>query len=429
MLVTYKGLMIILDGLGDRAIPSFGGKTPLEVAHTPNMDRLARAGQCGLVDPLVPGMPVGTHTGVAMLFGLTLKQTTQLARGPVEATGIGLSGNQNALYFRCNFASLKKDGAHYKILDRRAGRISTDTDILAAAVGRVDLGDHITASLHPATQHRVVLKLEGPDLSDQVSNTDPGGSSHTLSVLTCLAHDPANTAAARTAKAINHLTDIVYRQLKTHKINVARKQQGRHPANGIICHCPGRLPRIRSLIQQLKLNAAVVSGEKTIIGIGKMVGHTLYENPAFTANRETNLHLKIETAQQALVENDLVYLHIKATDLFSHDLNPNGKREMLARIDDAIAPLITDERVVAITADHSTDSNTGRHTGDPVPSLIYNPCGRVDGCETFSESACAAGGLGRINSNSFLLTLLDQMNRLDNYSPKDRPFVFWDNSL
>ncbi|MCG8081188.1 MAG: hypothetical protein JAY73_09250 [Candidatus Thiodiazotropha taylori] len=132
----------------------------------------------------------------------------------------------------------------------------------------------------------------------------------------------------------------------------------------------------------------------------------------------------METARSALQENDLVYLHIKATDIASHDMDPTGKREILSKIDDAIAPLISDELVIGITADHSTDSNTGRHTGDPIPSLIYNPCGRVDGCRSFSESACATGGLGRINSLGFLITFLDQMNQLENFRPKDGAYLF-----
>ena len=82
-MTLYKGLMIILDGLGDRGIPGFGGRTPLEIADTPNMDSLASAGQCGLIDPLFPGMPVGTHTGMSLLFGLPRKQALKLARGPV----------------------------------------------------------------------------------------------------------------------------------------------------------------------------------------------------------------------------------------------------------------------------------------------------------------------------------------------------------
>ncbi|MEJ2424458.1 MAG: 2,3-bisphosphoglycerate-independent phosphoglycerate mutase [Candidatus Thiodiazotropha sp.] len=421
---TYKGLMIILDGLGDRGIPAFGGKTPLEVADTPNMDHLAQAGQCGMIDPLIPGVPVGTHTGIAQLFGLPQKQVLKLARGPVEASGVGLTSNRDAIYFRCNFATLEKQAEQYAIIDRRAGRIANSTDLLAAAVGHVDLGDGIIASLHPATQHRVVLQLEGKGLSCQISKTDPGNHYRNLGLLPCLPHNPLNAKASRTAAAVNRFTEIVFEQLDGHEVNRQRRDLGQPPANGIICRSPGRLPRIKPLLKHLKLKAAVVSGELTVLGLGKLMGYSVYGNPAFSAGKTTNLAIKVKATEQALSEHDLVFLHIKATDLFSHDLDPAGKREILMRIDDAIAPLINDERVIAVTADHSTDSNTGRHTGDPVPSLIYNPYGRVDRCETFSEQSCTIGGLGRIGSREFLLTLLDQMNSLENYRARDRHVLF-----
>jgi 2,3-bisphosphoglycerate-independent phosphoglycerate mutase len=416
--------MIILDGLGDRGIPAFGGKTPLEVADTPNMDRLVSAGQCGLVDPLFPGMPVGTHTGTCLLFGLSKEHTMKLARGPIEASGVGLNNNDQALYFRCNFATLKKHKDRYEILDRRAGRINTGTESLSAAVGQIDLGDGITASLHPATQHRVVLQLEGSGLSHDISNTDPGNQYKSMGLLPCLANDPSDASAVKTAKAVNRLMDIIHTKLSEHPINGQRIDNDLPPANGIICRGPGKMPKVKSLLKQLKLKTAVISGERTVLGLGALLGYDLFTNDHFTASQNTDLHTKVKTTLQALDDHDMVYLHIKATDIYSHDLNPTGKREILLKIDDAIAPLINDSRVIAITADHSTDTNTGRHTGDPIPSLIYNPRGRVDGCREFSERACNRGGLGRINSSGFLLTMLDQMNQLENFRAQDAIYIY-----
>ncbi|MEW8219081.1 MAG: 2,3-bisphosphoglycerate-independent phosphoglycerate mutase [Candidatus Thiodiazotropha taylori] len=424
MITTHKGLLIILDGLGDRGIPSFGGKTPLEVAETPNMDSLATAGQCGLVDPLFAGMPVGTHTGFCPLFGLSQQQAIGLARGPVEASGVGLSSSDQALYFRCNFATIERKGKRFKILDRRAGRINQGTEVLASDIGQVDLGEGITGSLHPATQHRVVLQLEGLGLSNDIGNTDPGNDYRNKGLLSCQANNPGDAAAEKTARCINRLIEIVYDKLDQHPVNQRRREHGLAPANGIICRSPGKLPKIKSLLRHLKIDAGVISGERTVLGFGKLLGYQLYENPRFTGAKDTDLLAKVVTARSALKENDLVYLHIKATDIASHDMDPIAKREILSKIDDAIAPLISDELVIGITADHSTDSNTGRHTGDPIPSLIYNPYGRVDGCKSFSESACAIGGLGRINSLGFLITFLDQMNRLENFRPKDSTYLF-----
>jgi len=414
--------MIIIDGLGDRGIPAFGGMTPLEAADTPNMDLLAGAGQTGLVDPLFPGMPVGTHTGMSMLFGLPRRQALKLTRGPVEAAGLGFNGNDNALYIRCNFATLEPRGDGYAILDRRAGRNDQGLIALAQEAGEIDLGDGIVASLHPATQHRVVLKLSGEGLSPAITNTDSGNQSRSLGVLACKAQQADDTDAARTAAAINRFTDLIYQRFSRHPVNEIRLAQGLLPANGVICRSPGKLPKLKPLLPSLPVSAAVISGEETVLGLGSLFGYTLYRDARFTALANTDLPLKVETALAALREHDLVFLHIKGPDICSHDLDPAAKRQMLARIDDAIAPLMNESLVIAITGDHSTDSNTGRHSGDPLPSLICGPQCRIDASRGFGESACAGGGLGRITSSGFLLSMLDHMNRLENHMPSDRDF-------
>ncbi len=422
MPISHKGLMIIIDGLGDRGIPGFGGKTPLEAAETPNMDKLADAGQCGLIDPLFPGMPVGTHTGIGLLFGLPRKQALKLARGPVEASGLGLTQNGEDIYIRCNYASLKREEQGYTIVDRRAGRRDEGFAQLASELGNINLGEGIQASLHPATQHRAVLRLSGVNLSHRVSNTDPGNAYRTEGLLKCQPLDSADSAAQRTADALNQATDRIYDFFSTHPVNDQRIANGLMPANGIICRSPGESLKFRSVLDHFKIEAAVISGEETVLGLGNLFGFDLVRDPCFTALPDTNLQKKVASAQSALENHDLVFLHIKGPDICSHDHNPVAKREMLMRIDDAIAPLMSESLVIAITGDHSTDSNTGRHTGDPVPGLIFAPQCRIDTTHGFAESSCAGGGLGRIDSSGFLLSLLDQMNRLENFKLEDRDF-------
>ncbi|MEN8167816.1 MAG: phosphoglycerate mutase, partial [Pseudomonadota bacterium] len=173
MVKHNKGIVIILDGLGDRGIPAFGGRTPLETARTPHMDRLAANGQTGLVDPMVPGLPVSTHTAISLLFGLPLRVAAELTRGPIEARGIGIANDPEAIYIRGNLATLEQMNDHFRVIDRRAGRINDGATTLVSSLGEIELGDGIRASLHPATQHRVVIKLSGPGLSANITNTDP----------------------------------------------------------------------------------------------------------------------------------------------------------------------------------------------------------------------------------------------------------------
>jgi len=420
VLRRYKGMMIILDGLGDRGIPAFGGQTPLQAADTPNMNRLALTGQSGLMDPMFPGLPLGTHTATGLLFGLPLSVAEKLARGPVEAAGIGIANDPQAIYLRANLATLEALGNdRFKILDRRSGRIDQGTATLTRSLGEMDLGDDIRASLHPATQHRVVVKLTGPELSVEITNTDPGNRYQETGLLDARAKHPADPAAVRTAEAINRMTRKVFTELSGHPLNRQRRQQGLPPANGVICRSPGRLPHLQTLVQRYELKAAVVAGEKTVLGLAAMLGYSQITDPSFTSLPDTALENKVIRSKLALQEHDLVFLHIKGPDICSHDLNPAGKRDLLERIDDCLAPLLNDDLVIGITGDHSTDSNSGRHTGDPVPSLIYAPQGRVDSCAAFSEQEAARGGLSRIGSLGFLTSLLDMMNVLENYHPDD----------
>jgi 2,3-bisphosphoglycerate-independent phosphoglycerate mutase len=153
-----------------------------------------------------------------------------------------------------------------------------------------------------------------------------------------------------------------------------------------------------------------------------LLNFSVITDSRFTALLDTDLTAKVAAVKQALSTHQLVFLHIKAPDICSHDHDPRGKKDILEKIDDAIYPLLGEELVIGVTGDHSTDCNTGMHCGEPVPSFICAPNGRRDSCTTFGESACAQGGLGRISSNSFLYSMLDNMGHLHRYAPTDWKF-------
>ena len=413
-----KGLLLILDGLGDRGIASFDGMTPLERANTPNMDQLIAAGQGALVDPLFPGVPVGTHTGSAVLLGMPPRVAAVLPRGPVEAAGIGIPFTPGDILIRCNFATLEACGDKLRIVDRRAGRIHEKTDELAQLLYETDLGEGITATLYPATQHRAVLKLSGEGLSAAITDTDPGSRLLGQEVLPALPLEE-DEAAQRTAGALNRFTSLAYEKLKQHPVNLTRSRAGLPVANGIICRSAGQYQHISSLVNHLGLKTGLVAGERTLIGLGNLLGYQVHRNPRFTSLPNTDVKAKIETALAALEESDLVIVHIKGPDICAHDYDPEAKRRLLEVIDTELAPLIGSDLVVAITGDHSTDCNSGRHTGDSVPSLLYVPNGRRDHCLQFGETNCANGGLGRVSGTGFICSMLDGMNRMGNLKPVD----------
>ncbi len=422
MSLQHKGLVLVLDGLGDRPSPQLAGKTPLEAAHTPVLNRMVNAGLCGLVDPLIPGMPVDTHTGTGVLLGLAPRDTMALPRGPVEAAGSGLAIGPGDVAIRCNFATLRRQGERLEIIDRRAGRIREDTDQLSAALQDVALGDGITATLHPATQHRAVLRLSGPGLSDAISDTDPGEGADAEVVLASHPME-ADEAAIRTAAALNRFVQEAYARLYDHPVNRRRQAAGLMPASGIITRGAGMVRNVRNLIHHLGLRAALVAGESTVLGLGRLFNYSLITSEHFTALTDTDLAAKVTATREALQTHDLVFLHIKGPDICAHDRDPQGKQAFLERIDQALSSLLEEPLVIGVSGDHSTDSNTGRHSGDPVPSLVYAPHSRRDACRHFGEDECMRGGLGRISATSFLLTVLDTMGCLQNFKPGDELFL------
>ena len=417
-----NGLIIILDGLGDRPIPAFNGATPLEAARTPNMDELVSRGRCGLIDPLYPGVPVSTHTGAGTLFGINTRDAFNLPRGPVEATGTGLPVMPGDIALRCNFATLKAVAGGLEVIDRRAGRIHDDTSELANALQEITLEDGFSASVRPATGHRAVMRLAGPGPLPIVTDTDPGTGARSSRVLTSHALDTDNPLGEQTAHAVNAFIRAAHERLKDHPVNRRRVQQGLLPANGIITRGAGCISNIHNIIHHLGLSTALVAGERTIIGLAHLSNFAVICKPEFTSMSDTNLAAKISATLAALQDHDLVYLHIKAPDIFSHDRDPEGKKSFLEKVDEALAPLLQQDIVIGVSADHSTDSNTGRHCGDPVPSLLCAPGGRRDRCSEFGEMQCISGGLGRIPARAFLLTLLDEMGRLQNYRTQDSPY-------
>jgi 2,3-bisphosphoglycerate-independent phosphoglycerate mutase len=404
-----KCVLLILDGLGDLPVSVLNGQTPLEAANTPVLDRLAGSGRYGLVDPVRPGEIPNTHSGCGALLGALPAQLSRLKRGPVEAAGAGLTLQPGEIAVRANFATVENQQDDLMVVDRRAGRINEDTAELAAFLKTVDLGDGVTARLQPTDQHRCVLVLSGPGLDPRISDTDPGDGAIPALLRPCL---PLAADAALTAEKINQFIATAHRRLAGHPVNQERIKAGKLPANGVITRGAGVSFRLDNVVRDRGIKPAVVAGCNTVIGLTRTLGFEVKTDPRFTAAANTDLLAKMETAVAALENHELVYVHIKAPDLFAHDHQPENKRNFLELCDEALEILEQAGVMIAVAADHSTDSNSGAHTADPVPALLYSPS--TSGCGdqapvNFGEKACAAGNMPRQSSHEFLLRLLDLM--------------------
>lgn len=407
--VRRKAILLVIDGLGDLPVPALGGRTPLEAAATPNFDRMAAAGQFGLVDPLAPGEIPNTDSGVGLLLGLPPGQADRLRRGPVEAAGAGRPLREGEIAVRANFATLEERPDGLFVRDRRAGRIDEGAAELAAELNGMQLGGGVEASFLHTEQHRGVLILSGPDLDPRVSDTDPGDRTRPAYLRPCEALAPA---AAATADRINEFVAEAHRRLPRHPLNRARTAAGEAPATGVITRGAGAFFQPDNVLAARGLRAATVAGCTTVRGLAAMLGWETRVRSGFTASLDTDLEGKIDAALQALADHDMVYVHVKGPDICAHDRMPVAKRDFLERLDGAVAPLLVGDAIVALSSDHTTDSNTGAHAADPVPALIYDPrdaAGASPRTVNFGETDCRGGSLPRLTGSAFLERVLDRL--------------------
>ncbi len=188
----FKGLLLICDGMGDRPVPELENKTPLEYARTPTLDRLAREGECGLMDPIAPGIRAGSDTAHLAILGYDPYKVYQ-GRGPFEALGIGMEVRGGDVALRCNFSTVDEN---WRVIDRRAGRITEGTRELAEAVNGVEI-EGVQCFFKESVAHRGALAMRGENLSPHITDVDPHAEGET--VAECQPIDPSDTAAARTA--------------------------------------------------------------------------------------------------------------------------------------------------------------------------------------------------------------------------------------
>jgi 2,3-bisphosphoglycerate-independent phosphoglycerate mutase len=404
-----KAFMLIIDGLGDRPVEALGGKTPLEAAYTPCFDELAKNGITGLMDPLSPGIRVGTDVGHLALFGYNPLKV-YWGRGPIEAIGVGIELKPGDVALRCNFATVDED---LIVINRRAGRIR-HTKMLADALDGMPIEDGVHIIFKPATEHRAVLVLSGGRLSAEITDSDPGPANEGQPLQEVRPKHQGQSLADRTARYVNEFVRRSHEILKDHELNKERIEKGLLPANIVITRGAGMSVKMRSLTDRFDIKGCCITGESTVVGIAEMSGFKVLANEKMTANVDTDLDEKARLTLKGLGEADFVVTHIKGADLLSHDNKPHEKQEFIERIDEMLRKIIEGLRepentYIAITADHSTPCAIHEHSADPVPVLIHGAGVLVDDVQTFGERACAHGGLCRIRANDFLLSIFDLM--------------------
>jgi 2,3-bisphosphoglycerate-independent phosphoglycerate mutase len=409
-----KVLLVIGDGMADRPLKELGWKTPLEAARKPSMNHIASVGVCGIMDPIAPGIPPGSDTATLALLGYDVFEVYS-GRGAFEALGSGIDIMEGDICFRCNFATVDEN---FVVLDRRAGRITnSDASKLAKSLQRVKLSDPSVKFLFTNTvQHRAVLVLRGSKLSSAVSDSDPETVGEKVSKI-----KPLNNSyeAKHTAKILNELVQKFHETLKEHPVNKERVARGLPPANAILVRGAGTLPKIRSLSEIYGVSAVCVAATSLIRGVCKAAGMQLLTVKGATGTPQTDYIAKAKAAVQALENNDLALLHVKAPDVASHDGNVRQKVEVIEKIDKMLSYILNKvdlgETYVALTTDHTTSCATKNHEGDPVPLAIMGPYVRSDDVEEFGERTCAKGGLGRLRGKDLMPILMNLIGKVKKF--------------
>ena len=395
----------------DRPIKELGYKTPLEMAHTPYLDKIAIDGISGMMHTVDIGVRPGSDTAHLSLFGYD-PYVYYTGRGPYECAGIGMDIKKGDIGLRVNASTVDDAGS---VLDRRASRIE-DTRPLAEYLGTIEIDDWgfiLKASLG----HRMGMIMRGKNLSPKVTDQDP----HRTGVKILQVKPLDDTAEAkRTAHLLNEFTRLTLERLKNFPLNQKRVRANKLPANALLFRGAGMIPEhILTFREKYNLRAVFIAGAPMYQGLAKIFGMdvvTFAPEDKVTGLANSNLNIKIDKAIKSLDTHDAVFVHIKGADILAEDGNYKEKISFIEKIDAAVKPLSEkNDFLVVITSDHTTSSQLKIHTADPVPITIKGEGVRTDDITAFTERECSKGRLGIIRGQNLMPILIDLMGLAELY--------------
>ena len=400
-----KIMMIILDGLGDRPVKEFNMMTPLECATKPIMNELAFRGINGIIDPISPGIRPGSAPAHISLFGYNPYEDN-MGRGPFEALGLGEKLEHEDIAIRCNFATLNNEGT---IIDRRAGRSTMGLKEITDSLNDLDIiGVKFKFLYNPLLYHRAVLILDGKDLSDNISDSDPGNNYKPLKI------QPLDFSkeAEQTAELLNQILTSANKILGNHPSNELRRKNDIPIANIILTRGAGRIKSLETFENRYSLRAVCIAGGILYKGVARALGMDIIDVPKATASTDTDINAKITEAIASLKKYDFVYLHFKGADVAGENGDFMDKKKFIERVDRGLAPLLElSDDIIVITGDHATPVSIKTHSGDPIPICINGPSVLMDDVTEFSERMAAHGGLSRISGKNLMPILIDLINK------------------
>lgn len=385
-----KYVVVLYDGMADYPVPALDGKTPMMVAKKPNMDYLAQRGEVGLIRTVADGLKPGSDVANMSVMGFDpMKYYT--GRSPLEAASIGIDMKPTDVSLRCNLVTLSEDGKPYEektIEDYCADDISTaEAEELIKAIEE-KLGTEIFKFYSGVSYRHCLIWANGTtELGTMTAPHDITGK-----VIT------EHLSNHENAKPLIEMMKKSFDILKDHPVNIARKANGKRPANSIWLWGEGTRPAIGAFEDIYGIKGGVVSAVDLIKGIGGCAKMDVADVEGATGYIDTNFEGKANAGLELLEKDDLVYLHFEAPDECGHRNEPENKVKAIEMIDERVLPILFDglkkydDYKIMILPDHPTPIVTRTHASDPVPYLIYHKNNEIEGVDTINEETAKETG-------------------------------------
>ncbi len=389
-------VLLVLDGLGGIPHPETG-RSELDVAKTPNLDRLARSSLTGLSLPVGHGITPGSGPGHLALFGYNPVEHL-IGRGILEALGLEMEVGPGAIAARGNYCTLDDSGV---IIDRRAGRMSTRTNQeLSIRLGSLAI-DGAEIAIGAGREHRLAV----------VFRPAPGSPSATVGFIDALTdNDPQ-----REGEMPQEVTAVVPEAESTERVvrdflwQAGEALRGSHPANGVVLRGFSAMPHLPLMPDTFRLNPAAIASYPMYRGLAKLVGMKVLQTG-------DTIEDEFETLRSSWNDHDFFFLHYKATDSAGEDGDYHRKVQALERLDRALPALLDlDPDVLIVAGDHSTPTAMAAHSWHPVPLMIRSRWSPYGDAEGFSERECARGILGTIPATEIMPVALATAMKLDKF--------------
>ena len=401
-------IYVLLDGVGDLPHPDLQGKTPLEAAKTPTLDKIASNGCIGEVISVGEGIAPESDIAVFNMLGYKFNHAEYAGRGVIEAIGIGIDFKDGDLALRGNYSTLNDDKV---ITDRRAGRNIEKEDAEGVAKEiekKIRLSNPNTSVVvAPTIGHRVTVRIRADSrkLSSRITNTDPAYSNiggmgvakavgDFLKIEKCLPLEDDEDSKF-TANIVNEFSEQSIKIMKESQINKKRKEHGKKQLSCILLRDAGnKYPSVIPINEKYAMQFSCIVDMPVELGISDVL-----KMKAFEAGGLTDYEEKARVAAKAMETQNAIYVHLKGPDEFGHDGDAIGKMRNIEEIDQRFFKTLVeniDSRKVAIviSADHSTPCINKGHSDDPVPVLVSADFIQNDGTTRLTEEQAKKGRIG-----------------------------------